>query len=58
MLHDSNNYVRSFKCALEDLQNTNFQLVINADKRPPNEHARRFNAPEINKVAMILAGDQ
>ena len=58
MLHDSNNYVRSFKCALEDIQNTNFQLVINADKRPPNEHARRFNALEINEVAMILAGDQ
>ena len=58
MLHNNNTYVRSFKYALENIQNSEYQFVINADTRPPNEHARRFNAPEVNEVAMILAGEQ
>lgn len=34
----------------------NFQVVIKADKRPTGEHARVFNAPCTNEVAIIING--
>ncbi len=55
MIHSTNNYVRSFKYALELAPTLEFQVVIDANKRPSGEHQRRFNAPECNEVAVVLA---
>lgn len=33
-------------------------IVIHADKMPAGEHVRRFNAPAIDEVAMVILGDQ
>jgi len=33
-------------------------VVIKVDQVPFDEHARRFNAPTINKVSIVMVGDQ
>ncbi|CAE1299786.1 unnamed protein product [Acanthosepion pharaonis] len=35
-----------------------FSIVIDADKRPHDEHERRYNAPACNEVAAIIHGEQ
>ena len=57
MVHEKNSYVRSFKYALESAPTVEFNIVIDERKRPSGEHARRFNAPECNEVAVILCGE-
>ena len=56
-LHQVNPYIQSFKAAIE-LQHhiqDNLHIVLNADKRPSHEHARRFNLPTGNEVAIDLS---
>jgi hypothetical protein len=36
----------------------NHRIVIRADKTPFGEHARRFNAPTIDEVAIVIVGEQ
>ncbi|KIH45048.1 hypothetical protein ANCDUO_24917 [Ancylostoma duodenale] len=33
-----------------------YKVVIRADKRPTGEHERRFNAPTVNEVAVVIVG--
>nr|XP_042898738.1 uncharacterized protein LOC107440395 [Parasteatoda tepidariorum] len=56
MLHEHNNYVRSFKLAMEKMT-PELKVIIQADKTPVGQHERRFNAPNTSEVAVILAGD-
>ena len=58
MLHSSNRYIQSFKYALENVPTTEYKIILNADMRPPTEHARRFNLPECNEVAVIITGQE
>ena len=58
MLHTYNSYVKSFKSAIEYAPLQEYKLVINADKKPSNEHARRFNLPQCNEVAIILSNEE
>ena len=39
------------------LRSDNCQIVIKADKVPSGEHAGRFNAPTVDKFAVIMVGD-
>ena len=36
------------------MHNDNYIIVIKADKVPTGEHARRFNVPTINEVAILM----
>jgi len=57
MLHNNNNYINSFKTSLENNKSTdNFKVIIYADKKPPAVHRGRFNAPTVNEVAVLIAG--
>ncbi|GBN01892.1 hypothetical protein AVEN_137402-1 [Araneus ventricosus] len=56
MFHESNQLIKTFKTALEDMPSDECKVVIRADKRPVGEHERRFNNPQINEVAIIIAG--
>ena len=59
MLHSTHPYVHSFKYALERMEGTpDLKVIIRADRRPVGEHARRFNAPATNEVAIILVGEE
>lgn len=57
MLHMHNEYVRTLKMALEENQGSgDLQIIIKANKRPADGHARVYNAPTVNEVAIIING--
>lgn len=58
LFHQHNELVKLFKTALEEMPSDNHKIVIKADKTPVGEHSRRFNAPTINEVAIVIVGDQ
>ncbi|XP_054287893.1 uncharacterized protein LOC129003620 [Macrosteles quadrilineatus] len=58
MFHEENQLVRSFKTAMELLPTDNYKVVIRADRRPPGEHERRYNAPTADEVAIVIAGNE
>lgn len=58
LLHEHNGLVRLFKVALDRMPTDNHKIVIRSDKTPIGEHARRFNAPTIDDVAIVIVGEQ
>uniref|UniRef100_A0A0K8VWV8 Helitron helicase-like domain-containing protein n=1 Tax=Bactrocera latifrons TaxID=174628 RepID=A0A0K8VWV8_BACLA len=56
--HQHNELVQLFKAAMDRLPSDNHRIVIRADKTPTGEHSRRFNAPTIDEVAIVIVGDQ
>lgn len=58
LLHRENELVRLFKMALEDMPSDNHAIIIHPDKVPCGEHSRRYNAPTMDEVAIIIVGDQ
>ncbi|UYV71984.1 hypothetical protein LAZ67_9001443, partial [Cordylochernes scorpioides] len=58
MLHQHNLLVQQFKTSLENLPSDAYRVVVNADRTPPGQHPRRYNAPTANEVAVVLAGNQ
>ena len=57
MLHRHNHYVKYFKTALERMPTDEHKLVIHANKTPVGQYERRYNAPEVNEVAIIIIGN-
>lgn len=57
ILHEHNALVGLFKTALEQMPSDNHKIVIHADRRPAGEHARRFNAPTVDDVAIVVVGE-
>ena len=57
-LHLNNAYVHLFKSALEKMPNDDYKIVIRADKTPQGEHQRRFNAPTLDEIAIVMAGNE
>lgn len=53
LLHEHNELIRLFTTALDRMQADDYKIIIKADKTPAGEHARRFNAPTIDEVAMV-----
>ncbi|KAL4091329.1 hypothetical protein QTP88_026032 [Uroleucon formosanum] len=49
----------SINCLLAGFETTrlNYKIVIRADKTPAGQHARRFNAPTIDEVAIVVVGE-
>lgn len=57
LLHENNQLITLFKTALETMPSDDHKIVIRADKRPAGEHERRFNAPTLNEVAIVVVGE-
>lgn len=57
-LHQHNELIRLFKTALDRMPSDDHRIVIRADKTNFGKHAKRFNAPTIDKVAIVIVGDQ
>jgi hypothetical protein len=57
-LGERNQLIQLFQQVSNRLQNDNYLIVIKADKVPIGEHARRYNAPTINDVSIVMVGDQ
>jgi hypothetical protein len=47
-----------FKTAIDMMPCDTHKIVLHADKTPAGEHVRRFNAPTIDEVAIVIVGDQ
>ena len=56
LLKEMNPYVRDFKmiCEIPEEELQEGQLVISAKARPPDEHERRYNLPEVLTEVSIL----
>ncbi len=55
----NNTYVQSLMYASElSNENPDVNIVIHAEKRPQQEHSRRYNIPTGSEVAVIMPGDQ
>ena len=50
--------IKGFKTALENAPTDHqYEVVIRADKIPTGTHERVYNAPEVDEVAILIAGD-
>lgn len=58
LLNEHNELIRLFKTALTRMTRDEYKIVIKADKTPVGQHERRFNAPTINEVAIVIVGEQ
>ena len=58
MQHENHAYVSIFKYALENIALPDHKVIIRADMRPVGEHERRYNAPLVDEVAIILDNQQ
>lgn len=57
LLHERNALVQVFKTALEAMPSDDYKIIIRPDKRPGGAHARQFNAPTIDEVAVVIVGE-
>lgn len=58
LLHEHNELIKLFKTAIDQMPSDDYKIVIRADKTPVGQHSRRFNAPTISEVAIVIVGDQ
>ena len=61
LLINENHYVEIFKLAKEIFEQqdspNNIKIVINENKRPSNEHSRRYNSPVSDEIAVLMPND-
>ena len=50
--------MRLFKTAIDLMPTDTHIIVISADETPPGQHVRRYNAPSIDDVAIVMVSDQ
>ena len=55
---ENNNLERLFQTAIDLMPTDTHKTVISTDKTLPGQHVRRYNAPTINEVAIVMVGDQ
>lgn len=52
-LRKHNNLIKMFKTAFEQMPSDEYKIIIKPDRKPINEHERRFNVPTVNEVAIV-----
>ena len=57
MVHEHHIYVALFKTALQRMPTDQYKVLIRADMKPAGEHARRFNEPIADQVAVVISGN-
>ena len=57
VFHQHNESVALFTTVLERKPSDNHKIVIIADNTPAGQHARCFNAPTIEEVALLVVGE-
>lgn len=58
LLHKHNQLINVFKTARERMISDRYKVVIKADKKPIGEHERRYNAPQVNEVAVVIVDNE
>ena len=61
LLMEVNPYLASFFSVSEQIHNgilpQDVQIMIHADKKPSEEHTRRFNLPQANEIAVLIPNE-
>ena len=57
-LHEHNELVRPFKTVLPQMKNDDFKIIIKADRTPSGEHEKRYNAPTVDEVSIVIVGEE
>ena len=60
MFHEVNNHISNLKHALEylhDLDSPELRVVIHEDKRPANQHPRRYNALAGGEIGILMPNE-
>ncbi|KAL4144002.1 hypothetical protein QTP88_006247 [Uroleucon formosanum] len=57
LFHEHHQLIILFKTALDLMPSDNYKIVIRADKTPAGQHARHFNTPTIDEVAIVVVGE-
>ena len=55
--HENNNLVRLFKTAIDLMPTDTHSIIISADKTPTGQYVRRYNAPTIDEVAIVMVDE-
>ncbi|XP_054727316.1 uncharacterized protein LOC129236994 [Anastrepha obliqua] len=55
--HEHNELVHFFRTSLERMMSDSHKIVIRPNKTPVLMHARRYNAPSVDEVAIVIVGD-
>lgn len=50
--------VHIFKTALNPMTSDEYTVLIRADKRPVGEHKRRFNAPQVTAILVVIVDSE
>lgn len=58
LFHQNNELIRLFKSAIDRMPADDYTVVIRADKTPVGQHDRRYNAPTIDEVAIVIVGEE
>ncbi len=62
LLTQHNTHIQSFmslyELARDNAPTGRYKIVIHADKRPANEHIRRYNEPSCSEVAALIPGNE
>jgi hypothetical protein len=56
-LHRNKLLVNIFKTSLEKMPTDEYKVVIRADRRAVGEHERRYNAPTLDEVAVVMVAE-
>ncbi|GFX94405.1 ATP-dependent DNA helicase [Trichonephila clavipes] len=57
MLHSHNVLLKIFKSAIDNWPSDSYKVVIHTNRTPRGEHERRYNAPMVNEVAVLVTGE-
>jgi hypothetical protein len=57
-LHQNYLLVNIFRTLLEKMPTDECEVVIRADRRPVGEHERRYNAPTVDEVAVVMFAEE
>jgi hypothetical protein len=56
-LNANNACVPLFKTALECVPTDDYKVVVRVDRTPMGEHLRRFNAPTLDEITIVMVGN-
>jgi hypothetical protein len=58
LITDCSPHYQRFKCAIEEMiMRPDYALVLHADRAPVTAHSRRYNAPSVDEVAVLIPGN-
>ena len=58
MFHTHNIYIKTFETSIDHMPTDAYKIIIKADRKPAGEHERRFNAPVVDEVAVVISGNE